>query len=58
MEEDEKLNQGGTTNGHRDLWCGLPSVQGAIDGTNLLISKPSMPFLEEYYHYKKICIFN
>ncbi len=34
------------------LRCGLPSVQGAIDGTNLLISKPSMPFLEEYYYFK------
>ncbi len=34
------------------LWCGLPSVQGAIDGTHLLISKPSMPFLKDYYYFK------
>jgi len=34
------------------LRCGLSSVQGAIHGTNLLISKPSMPFLEEYYYFK------
>ncbi len=27
------------------LWCGLPSVQGAIDGTHLLIYKPFMIFL-------------
>jgi hypothetical protein len=34
------------------LWCGLPSVQGAIDGIHLLISKPFMPFLEDYYYFK------
>jgi hypothetical protein len=26
------------------LWCGLPTIQGTIDGTQLFISKPSMPF--------------
>jgi hypothetical protein len=34
------------------LWCGLPSIQGAIDGTHLLILKPPMPFLEDYYYFK------
>jgi hypothetical protein len=34
------------------LWCGLPNVQGVIDGTHLLISKPFMPFLEDYYYFK------
>jgi hypothetical protein len=34
------------------LWCGLPNVQGAVDGTHLFISKPFMPFLEYYYYFK------
>jgi hypothetical protein len=34
------------------LWCGLFNVQGAIDGTNLYISKPFMPFSKDYYYLK------
>jgi len=34
------------------LWCGLLNVQGAIDGTHLFISKPSMHFSKDYYYLK------
>jgi len=34
------------------LWYGLPNIQGAINGTHLFISKPSMPFLKDYYYLK------
>jgi hypothetical protein len=29
-------------------WCGLPNVQGAIDGTRISIVKPST-YPEDYY---------
>jgi hypothetical protein len=32
-------------------WCGLPSVQGAIDCTHFVISKPPV-FPEDYYYFK------
>jgi hypothetical protein len=32
--------------------CGFPSVQGAIDGTHIQISKPKTIFLEDYYYHK------
>ncbi len=34
------------------LKCGLPSLQGVIDGIHLLIFKLFMPFLEDYYYFK------
>ncbi len=33
-------------------WCGLPSVQGAIDGNHVFIAKPSTLFAEDYYYHK------
>lgn len=33
-------------------WCGLPSVQGAINGRHVFIAKPSTPFVKDYYHHK------
>ena len=33
------------------FWCGLPSVHGAIDCTQIRISKPK-EYLENYYYYK------
>jgi hypothetical protein len=32
-------------------WCGLPSVQGAIDCTHFAISRPPT-FPEDYYYFK------
>jgi hypothetical protein len=32
-------------------WCGLPSVQGAINCTHFAISKPPM-YAEDYYYFK------
>jgi hypothetical protein len=36
-------------------WCGLPSIQGAINGTHIYKTKHSKPFLENYkwvqHHY-------
>jgi hypothetical protein len=32
--------------------CGLPFVQGAINGTHIAISKPSSPFPKDYYYHK------
>jgi hypothetical protein len=32
-------------------WCGMPSVQGAIDGTHIAISKPAQ-FPEDYWYFK------
>jgi hypothetical protein len=29
-------------------WCGLPSIQGAINGTHIYKTKHSKPFLEDY----------
>jgi hypothetical protein len=40
------------------LWCGIPSVQGAIDDAHLLISKPSMPCLKNHYYFKYGGIFH
>jgi hypothetical protein len=33
-------------------WCGLPNIQGAIDGTHVSISKPIIIFPKDYYHHK------
>jgi hypothetical protein len=33
-------------------WCGLPSIQGAIDETHISISKPI--YFPKYYFYHKI----
>ncbi len=32
--------------------CGLPSVQGAIDGNHLSILKPQRAFVENYYYHQ------
>jgi hypothetical protein len=32
--------------------CGLPCVQGAINGTHLSILKPQRAFVEDYYYHK------
>jgi hypothetical protein len=34
------------------MWCGLPSMQGAIDGTHVSIAKPLRPFVEDYFYHK------
>jgi hypothetical protein len=34
------------------LWCGMLTIQGVVNGTHLFISKPSMPFLDDYYYFK------
>jgi hypothetical protein len=33
-------------------WCGLPSMQGAIDGMRIFIPKPNSPFAKDYYFHK------
>jgi hypothetical protein len=33
-------------------WCGLPNIQGAIDGTRISRSKPIILFPKDYYHHK------
>jgi hypothetical protein len=33
-------------------WCGLPSMQGAIDGTQIFIPKPNNPFAKDYYFHR------
>jgi len=33
-------------------WCGLPNVNGVINGTHILILKPQTFFLEDYYYHK------
>ncbi len=38
-------------------WCGLPSMQGAIDGRHVSIAKPLEPFDEDYF-YHKTCGYN
>jgi len=38
-------------------WCGLPSMQGAIDGRHVSIAKPLEPFAEDYF-YHKTCRYN
>lgn len=35
-------------------WCGLPSVHGAIDCTQIKIRRPNV-FAEDYYYYKSGC---
>jgi len=32
-------------------WCGLPSMQGAIDGMWIFIPKPNNPFAKDYYFH-------
>jgi hypothetical protein len=32
-------------------WCGLPSIQGVIDGTHISISKP-IYFPKDYFYHK------
>ncbi len=32
--------------------CGIPSVQGAMNGTHISIVKPQGAFVEEYYYHK------
>jgi hypothetical protein len=38
-------------------WCGLPLVQGAIDGTHISISKP-IHFPEDYFYHKIRWVFH
>lgn len=33
-------------------WCGLPSMQGAIDGMRIFIPKPNSPFAKDYYFHR------
>jgi hypothetical protein len=33
-------------------WCGLPNIQGAINGTHISILKPIILFPKDYYHHK------
>jgi hypothetical protein len=33
-------------------FCGLPNIQGAIDGTHFSISKLLGPFSEDYFYHK------
>jgi hypothetical protein len=33
-------------------FCGLPNVQGAIDGTHIIIFKPLTPFSKDYVYHK------
>ncbi len=33
------------------IWCDLPFVQGAINGTHIAISKPLGPFPKDYYYH-------
>jgi hypothetical protein len=37
--------------GFRD-WCSLPSIHGAIDGTNVAILKPFRHFVNDSYYHK------
>jgi len=32
-------------------WCGLLNMQGVTDGTHVLISKPSIPYPQDYYYH-------
>jgi hypothetical protein len=32
-------------------WCDLLNMQGVIDGTHVLISKPFISYLENYYYH-------
>jgi len=32
--------------------CGLPSIQGAIDGMRIFIPKPNSPFAKDYYFHR------
>jgi hypothetical protein len=38
-------------------WCGLLSMQGAINKTYVSIAKPLGPFVEDYF-YHKTCGYN
>jgi hypothetical protein len=38
-------------------WCGLSSMQGAIDGTHVSIAKPLGPFAKDYFYHKR-CGYN
>ncbi len=33
-------------------FCGLPNVQGAIDGTHIIIFKPLTPYPKDYVYHK------
>jgi len=33
-------------------WCGLPNVQGAIDGCHFKIAKPTSTFVADYFYHK------
>jgi hypothetical protein len=33
-------------------WCGLFGVNGTIDNTHIIISKPITPFPKDYYYHK------
>jgi len=39
-------------------WCGLPSIQGAINGTHIYKVKHSKPFLEDYEWVQHHCTSN
>jgi hypothetical protein len=39
-----------------DFKCGLPNVQGAIDGTHIIIFKPLTPYPKDYVYHKTKCI--
>lgn len=33
-------------------WCGLFNMQGVTNGTHVLISKPFIPYPQDYYYHK------